>query len=134
MRRPVQHILFGVGAGTGLSGVLTKRAQISSVLTSIPSLPGLTLLTAGPVPPNPQELLGGAIFSQVMESTPAAFDVVIVDTPALRDSADAEVIATKAGGCLLSMRRHRTSREDLAAMQDCLAPSGITVVGAILND
>jgi chain length determinant protein tyrosine kinase EpsG len=134
MRRPVQHILFGVGTGTGLSGVLTKRAQITSVLTSIPSLPGLTLITAGPVPPNPQELLGGAIFQQVMESTPTAFDVVLVDTPALRDSADAEVIATKAGGCLLSLRRHRTSWQDIASMQESLAPSGITVVGAVLND
>jgi chain length determinant protein tyrosine kinase EpsG len=133
MRRPVQHSLFGVALGTGLSSVLTKRAQINSALRSIPSLPGLTLLTAGPIPPNPQELLGGAMFSYVMETTPSVFDVVIVDTPAVRENADAEVIAMRAGACLLSMQRHHTSCEDLAKVKEFLAPTGVVLLGAVLN-
>jgi chain length determinant protein tyrosine kinase EpsG len=134
MRSPVQHSLFGLGLGTGLSSVLTNRVPIKAALTSIPSLPGLTVMTAGPIPPNPQELLGSVMFNYVTETIPSVFDVVIVDSPALLESADAEVITTMTGGCLLSMRRHHTSCDDLAKVKDFLAPTGVVLVGAVLND
>ena len=133
LRRPVQHKLFAIDMGKGLSGVLSHRTAVKDAITTIPAMPGLTLLCAGPTPPNPQELLAGYLFNHVMEVAQQSCDIVIVDTPALLHSADAQIIVAKTGGCILSLWRHRSSLEDIAKVKDLLAPTGVTLLGTVLN-
>src|SRR5687768_9025258 len=91
---------FKVNTGGGLSSYLAGRTGLESIVR-IPSLLGLSLLPAGAVPPNPQELLGRSVFADLLQSLGNEFDVVIVDTPSASEYAEAQIIATEASGALI---------------------------------
>lgn len=131
MRHSRQQALFGLPNKDGLSTLLSGRS--GSVLRKIPALLDLSVLTAGPTPPNPQELLGREGFASVVEDMAAQFDVVLIDTPAAETSADAQRIAHLAKGALLMGRRHRTRLRELEALNASLTSTGAQVVGTVLN-
>lgn len=133
MRQGRQHQLFHVENYSGLSTVLAGRSPTAPVLR-LAELEALSILTAGPVPPNPQELLGRDVFPKLMEKFSQMFDVIIIDTPAGTDYADAQTIAARVGGALMVLRQDETSLEDASQYARNLAELGVTIVGAILND
>ncbi len=133
LRKPRQHELFKLGNSAGLSGLLAGRANTAAVVR-VPSLLGLSILPAGAVPPNPQELLGRAAFVETLFSLGRDFDVVIIDTPAGAEYADAQTIAVRAGAAVMLARKNQSSITDIAALTGSLQQSGATLVGSILND
>jgi protein-tyrosine kinase len=70
----------------------------------------------------------------LLELASEIYDVVIVDAPPILEYADAQMIASRAGGYVLVTRRHRTRMNDVSAVQERLAPSGATLLGAIVNE
>jgi protein-tyrosine kinase len=134
LRRPAQQRLFGLGAREGLSSLLAGRTNFKDLLRSVEPFSTLAVLCAGASPPNPHELLSTVRFSYLIETAPAAFDIVIVDAPPLLECSDGQVIAARAGGCLLVARRHRTSLADVEDAKLQLEPTGAAIVGAVLND
>ncbi|MFL6602480.1 MAG: chain length determinant protein tyrosine kinase EpsG [Steroidobacteraceae bacterium] len=134
LRRPVQHTLFGIGAVEGLSGLLAARGAFRDSLRVVEPFATLAVLCAGAIPPNPHELLSSVGFAYLVETAPAAFDIVIVDSPPLLEYSDGQLIAARAGGCLLVARRHQTSLTDIEDAKTQLEPTGAAVVGAVLND
>jgi receptor protein-tyrosine kinase len=132
MREGRQHQLFHVENYSGLSTVLAGRSQTAPVLR-LADLEALSILTAGPVPPNPQELLGRDVFPRLMEKFAKMFDVIIIDTPAGTAYADAQTIAARAGGALLVAHQHTTSLTAASQFGKNLADLGVNVVGAVLN-
>jgi receptor protein-tyrosine kinase len=84
--------MFKLERNVGLSGILADRAGLE-VAQHVPGLPNLAVLTAGPTPPNPQELLGRPSFGQLLIAAYGKFDVILIDTPCGTDYADAEIIA-----------------------------------------
>lgn len=132
LRRPRQHEIFGVPGRVGLSAVLAGRAGWEAV-TELKSVPGLWLLPAGAVPPNPQELLARPGFARLMAALQSSYDVILVDTPAAETCADAGTIAARAGAALLVACRDRSSVPRLAGLAEDLKQFGITIVGAVLN-
>jgi len=133
-RSPSQHALFGISGELGLADVLLGRCSVEKAVVSIAQLNGLAVLGAGPVPPNPHELLSGRALQYLLDLAREIFDIVIIDSPPILDFADAQMIAARAGGYLLVTRRHRTKMADIEAAQERLEPAGATVVGAIVND
>jgi len=132
MRNPRQHALFGLDNRAGLSTFLAGRAG-TDVIAPIAQLNGLCVLPAGPVPPNPQELLGRPIFHKFLTELDKQFDVVILDTPAGKNSADAQTIASRACGALMVVRKDRTPIRAARALADYLVGSGAALMGAVLN-
>ncbi len=132
LRAPRQHELFKLGNSTGLSGLLAGRPSAEAVVR-VPSLLGLSVLPAGHVPPNPQELLGRAAFVETLYALGRDFDVIIIDTPAASDYADAQTIAARAGAGLMLARKNQSSIPDLVELTRSLQQSGATLVGSILN-
>ena len=133
LRTPRQHELFKLRNNAGLSGLLAGRANAEAVVR-VPSLLGLSLLPAGAIPPNPQELLGRPAFIETLLTVSRDFDVVIIDTPAASEYADAQTIAVRAGAALMLARKNRSSLPDLAQLTGSLQQSGATLVGSVLND
>ncbi len=134
MRRPRQHDIFGIEdkSGTGLSGVLSGRAE-TNVIRPIESLPSLYLLPVGVIPPNPLELVQRPAFDMLLNELAQKFDYIIVDTPAAAHGADARVIAAKCGAALTIARKNVT---DLSAMQTLinqLEKGCHTFCGTVLN-
>jgi chain length determinant protein tyrosine kinase EpsG len=133
LRRPSQHLLFGLNPTVGLSDLLVGRATLASTLVDVPSFQTLTVMCSGALPPNPQELLGRLAFSYLLESAPATYDVVVVDTSPVLDSADAQLVAARVGGCVLATRRHVTAVSDIEETKAALEPSGVKIVGAVIR-
>ena len=133
LRNARQHELFKLGKSAGLSGILADRAGLEAAL-QVPGLNGLHVLPAGAVPPNPQELLGRAAFGALLQAAAEQFDVVIIDTPAGTDYADAEIIASRAGAAVVVTRKNKSRVPDAALLARRLQDSGVVLVGSILND
>jgi receptor protein-tyrosine kinase len=133
-RAAKQHELFGLTGALGLSTVLAGRSALPDALATIKPFADLMLLTAGPAPPNPQELLSRDAFSHLLQTASADFDVIVIDTPPLLQFADAQLIAAHAGGCVLTTRRHRTSLADIERCKLQLGATGAAIVGTIIVD
>ena len=133
LRCPSQQQLFAIPDTDGLSTLLAGRGSLDELLTPIAPFSHLWLLGAGPAAPNPQELLSQLTFAYLLETLPARFDVVIVDTPPALDFADAQIIAGRCGGCLLVARRHQTRYSDLEKTGAQIEPSGARSLGAVLT-
>jgi len=125
--------LFKLGKSAGLSGILAGRAGLEAI-QPVPGLPGLSVLPAGAVPPNPQELLGRTAFGELLQTASQQFDVVIIDTPAGGDYADAEIIASRAGAAVLVARKNKSLVPQATLLARRLQDSGVALVGSVLND
>jgi len=133
LRTPRQHELFKLGNHAGLSDMLAGRIGPEAVVR-VPSLLGLSVLPAGAEPPNPQELLGRPAFIELLQSISRDFDIVIIDTPAANEYADAKTIAVRAGAALMLARKNQSSTTDIAELTRSLQQSGAILVGSVLND
>ena len=133
LRRPRQHRLFNLGNHAGLSDMLIGRAGHETVV-GIGALRDLSVLPAGAIAPNPQELLGRQRFSSVLQSLGEDFDVIIIDTPAASACADAHTVAVRAGAALLVARQDSSSVPQMAHLTHGLREFGVTLVGSVLND
>jgi protein-tyrosine kinase len=128
-----QNTLFKLGKSAGLSAILANRAGLE-VAQLIPGLPGLAVLPAGATPPNPQELLGRPAFGDLLRVASQQFDVIIIDTPAGTEFADAEITAARAGAALLVARKNTSLVPQASQLARRLQDSGVALVGSVLND
>jgi len=133
LRNPVQHKIFNLDESRGLSDILVGRAGLD-VVTKIESFVDLTVLGAGTVPPNPQELLSRSNFTDFMNQAMSHYDVVIVDTAPAADTSDAQAVAGRCRGALLVSRLNETRLSELKNIRDQLTVSGVQIVGAVVND
>jgi receptor protein-tyrosine kinase len=134
LREPQQHRLFGLGACNGLTELIGERCEVDEALQKIEPFEKLTVMPTGAQPPNPQELLSGSVFADVLEDLVQAFDVVIVNTPPLLDFADAAIVSQRAGACVLTARRHVTPTADLNRSKALLRPTGASLLGVVINE
>lgn len=132
LRNPRQHTLFGLDNREGLSQLLAERATESS-LSKVPKFRDLTVLTSGPMPPNPQELICCSTFQSLMNQWQQQYDAVLIDTPALGQAVDGQSVAGRAQGALLVARKDHTRLEDLTELQEMLEAASAKMVGAVVN-
>ncbi|MEO6080237.1 MAG: polysaccharide biosynthesis tyrosine autokinase [Steroidobacteraceae bacterium] len=134
LRRPCQHKLFNIDNSAGLSALLTGRALGRDVVRRINPELRLYVLPAGMLPPNPQELLLRPAFELVLTRLAEQFDVIILDTPPANESADAQILAARAGAAILVARRNYSKVADLEATMGSFSEIGVTVVGSVINE
>jgi receptor protein-tyrosine kinase len=133
LRNPRQHELFFLENKVGFSTVLSGRSREDAIV-HIPDLAGLCVLPAGPVPPNPLELLNRLNFDEFMIQVQATFDVIIIDTPSLSAGEDAAMIAVRTGAALAVARSTQTKVSAFTDLVQGLMNAGVAVVGSVLNE
>jgi chain length determinant protein tyrosine kinase EpsG len=133
MRHPRQHQFFNIDNSVGLSALLTGRAGREIARRIHPQL-RLFVLPAGINPPNPQELLARPVFDVVLNLFSSQFGLVIIDTPAATETADAQILASYAGNAIVVARRNHTRQAKLVATMEILAESGVNVVGSVISE
>src|SRR5882672_2462250 len=133
LRNPRQHKLFALDERAGLSTVLSGRAGLEAV-QRIPSLSHLSVLPAGVLPPNPQELVTRPAFAQLLRRLEPHVAVIILDSPAAAESADAQTLAVRAGAALLVARKNVTRMARAKRVADSVLQAKGTIVGAVYND
>lgn len=133
MREPRQHFLFYLENKIGFSTLLAGRSREEAIVR-IPDLAGLSVLPAGPTPPNPLELLNRLNFDEFMIQAKNAYDVIIVDTPAMSTGEDAAMIAVRTGAALALARSGTTEVAAFSDMVRGLMDAGVAIVGSVLNE
>ncbi len=133
MRHPCQHQIFNFDNSIGLSALLTGRATREIARRIDPQL-RLFVAPAGILPPNPQELLERPVFNVILDHFAQQFSVVLLDTPAASETADAQILAARAGTALMVVRRDHTRHEQLLAAMQNLTQTGVNVIGSVLNE
>lgn len=133
LRRPRVQECFGLGNAVGLTSVLVGDVPISRAIQQVPGVSDISVLAAGPIPPNPSELLAGQRIGEILVAVSSLADVVLVDTPPALAATDAALISERVDATVIVVSAGRTTRDQLArtieAMQRVRAP----LVGVVLN-
>lgn len=117
---------------SGLSTVLAGRTPELPV-RNVTGYPQLRVLDAGPVPPNPLELLADPALRNLLSELREHFQIIILDTPTSQTSADATVIARQAGMAVMVARRDLSRLELLQKLHRELVSHGVTLLGTVYN-
>jgi succinoglycan biosynthesis transport protein ExoP len=132
LRRPRVTRYMGLVGGAGLANVLAGTADLDEVTQ--PWGDGkLSVLAAGPMPPNPSEMLGSAQMRSLLETLRETQDYVVIDTPPLLPVTDAAVLSVLADGCVITTRFGKTRREQLAEAAATLSRIDAKLLGVVLN-
>ena len=131
-RAPRQQSIFNISDRFGLSSVLSGRADLSAAVP-VTGLTGLAVLPAGPLPPNPLELLSRPGFVNLIAKAQAEYDMVLIDTPPATGYADAQSIVFRAGDALLVSRKDQTRIGDTERTVRDLSDASGRVVGTLMN-
>ncbi len=133
MRRPILHKIFEVPNDVGLTNtLLTSKVELNGSLVKT-HVPNLNLLTTGPLPPNPSELLGSQRMQRLMEALKEQHDVVILDSPPVLAVTDPAVLASYVDGVILVVGAGETRRAAAQRAVDHLQQVGARVLGVALN-
>jgi capsular exopolysaccharide synthesis family protein len=132
MRRPTVHKYLDLIAPVGFSTVLSGQSTLDEALQKAP-FPGLTVLTAGAIPPNPSELLGSLTAKKLLDEMRSKFDYVIIDSTPLLAVTDAAILSAAADGVLVVCRFAQTKRDQLIHAVSSLRDVGASVIGAVFT-
>jgi len=133
LRKPGIHRLFDLPNTSGLTSLLRSDDVSLDDVAQATEEEHLRVVTTGPLPPNPAELLGSRRMQAILERLAAAADLVIVDSPPLQAVTDAAILASVTDGTLLVIDAGRTRRDAAGRGREALAKSGARVLGAALN-
>jgi polysaccharide biosynthesis transport protein len=133
LRRPRLHRVFRGAKNVGLVNYLAANAPLEQIVQPT-EVPNLFTILAGPIPPNPSELLGSDRMKLLIQEIRSRYAFVIFDSPPVLAVADAIVLSAGADGVILCVHGGRTPRELVARSAERLRQSKIPVLGAILNN
>lgn len=132
LRRAKLSEYMGMESGVGLTSVLIGEAQLADVLQPLADTT-TTLLAAGPVPPNPSELLGSPAMQTLLAELRSMFDYVIIDTPPLLPVTDAAVVSKLVDGMVLTVGAGIVRREHLTRSLEILDTVEARLLGILVN-
>ncbi len=132
LRRPRLHKVFEISNRIGTVTALTGGASLAQA-TQVTQVPNLTVMTSGPIPPNPSELLSSAKMDSLIDEARRLFDFVIIDAPPVLAVADPMIVARHVDGLVLTVASGRLRRDHARAARSRLQLAGIKVLGLVLN-
>ena len=135
MRRPRLHQVFGIENRAGLSSLLSSEITTNELLSVVNRYreSNIYLLSSGPIPPNPAELLGSEQMRSLVARACADFKYVIIDSPPIASFTDGVLISAIVDGVLLVVQGGKTSRQVVKRTRQMLHEIGAKVIGVVLN-
>lgn len=133
MRSPSQHEIFELSNARGLSNYLSGEDDLSTLIQAEHSNSNLSILSAGPTPPNAAELLTSARLPKLLRELAAMYDHVIVDAPPVMGLADTPLIAHEVEGCIFVVESHKTQATMAQVAVGRLRDSQARLLGALLT-
>jgi len=136
MRRPRLHSVFDLENGLGLSTLLSSETSEAEILKAVKLDPGtkLNLLTSGPIPPNPAELIGSEQMADLLKVLQNHFTHVVVDSPPIASFTDGVLIASMVDGVILVVNAGKSSRQIVRRSRQILTDIGARIFGVVLNN
>ncbi|MFD1772539.1 CpsD/CapB family tyrosine-protein kinase [Paenibacillus rhizophilus] len=133
MRKPTGHRTFSLSNRYGLSSLLSQQANLDEVIQGS-EVPNLSIITSGPIPPNPAEMLASNRMSAVLQELRQRFDIILIDTPPLLAVTDAQIMATKSDGVIMVVSYGRVKRDIAVKAKANLDRVGCRVLGVVMNN
>ena len=134
LRRPRLHAQFELPNVKGLTTCLSGEKDLDSLIQSNPKTPHLKVLTSGPVPPNPAELLGSEEMRKLLGLLSERFAHIIIDSPPAISFTDASILSTMVDGVMLVVHGGRSSRAVVRRAKQQLLDVGANIFGVVLNN
>ena len=134
MRKPRIHKVFEADGenGKGLSNYLSGIAELKMIVKKT-EVPNLYYIPAGPIPPNPSELLGSKLFTTMLQALATKFDHIILDSPPVLGFADAAIISSAIDGVILVAAGGKTPKETLQHAKEALQQVNAKILGVVIN-
>ncbi len=132
MRKAIQHNIFGLDNQAGLANLIVGNADLESVIQDT-NIPNLKLVSCGPTPPNPIELLKSQRMEEILSELRAACDVLLCDSPPILPVADSLILASKLDGVLFVADLDHTPRDVIRQAQEQLSKLSVPLLGLICN-
>ncbi|WP_341805420.1 CpsD/CapB family tyrosine-protein kinase [Priestia megaterium] len=132
LRKPSIHYIFRTENTKGLTSVLTNRFGIETAITKT-GISNLSILTSGPIPPNPAELLNSESMRSIMQDLKNKFDYLIFDTPPTLSVTDSQVLSNKCDGIVIVISSGKTTIEEAKNTKKLLSNTGAHLLGVVLN-
>jgi capsular exopolysaccharide synthesis family protein len=134
LRRPRLHTQFEVANSKGLTTWLSGEKNLDNLLQVCAKTPNLKVLTSGPVPPNPAELLGSEEMRRLLGLLSQRFAHIIIDSPPAISFTDASILSTMVDGVVLVVHGGRSSRAVVRRAKQQLLDVGAHIFGVVLNN
>ena len=133
LRKPTVHYTFRINNLQGLSNILIGDISLEeAVVTS--EVENLDIISCGPIPPNPSELLGSRKMQELIEEAKQSYDMVIIDTPPVLAVTDSQILSNFVDGAILVVRSKATEIEAAQKSIEALQAVNANILGTILND
>ncbi|MEW4209518.1 CpsD/CapB family tyrosine-protein kinase [Priestia megaterium] len=133
LRKPTGHYTFRLENHIGLTNVLTRQSTLAQAVQES-EIPHLSVLTSGPIPPNPSELLASAQMAELLKEMKEQFDMVIFDTPPILAVADAQILANQVDGTILVVSSGKTEKDAALKSKELLSNAQGKLLGVVLNN
>ena len=132
LRKPSIHLVFGEDNSKGLSNLLAKQTDITNFIKKSP-IENLSIITAGPIPNNPSELLASKQMDSLLEELKQNYDIILFDTSPALSLIDAKIIAAKCDGTLLVVKFGKVKRNIAKKVQKELVLAKVNLLGVVWN-
>ena len=133
MRKPIVFRTFNVHNNSGLSTLITSRETTLKDVVQHVHDAGVDIISSGPIPPNPSELLNSKRMNEIIEMLENAYDLVLFDMPPVVSVTDAQIMATKTDGVVFIVRRGIAHMEDVKHAKELLDMVQANVLGVVFN-
>lgn len=132
LRKPTVHYSFSLSNIEGLTRVLTKEDSLEEAIYKT-TIPNLDILTSGPIPPNPSELLNSKAMERVIEELKQLYEYIIFDTPPLLVVTDSQVMASKCDGVVMVVSSGKTKKDRAMRAKGLLEKANSLLLGVVVN-
>lgn len=132
LRKPTAHYTFQQENFKGLTTVLTKQSELFETINST-RIANLDILTSGPIPPNPAELLSSRAMEELLAAAYKQYDMVVFDTPPVLAVTDAQVLANQCDGTILVVASGSTDKDSAVKAKELLEAAKAKLLGVVLN-
>ncbi|MGG0518659.1 CpsD/CapB family tyrosine-protein kinase [Priestia aryabhattai] len=133
LRKPTGHYTFRLENHIGLTNVLTRQSTLAQAVQES-EIPHLSVLTSGPIPPNPSELLASFQMAELLKEMKEQFDMIIFDTPPILAVADAQILANQVDGTILVVSSGKTEKDAALKSKELLSNAKGKLLGVVLNN
>ena len=133
LRKPTMHYTFEKSNSPGLTNLLSGHWHINEIVKES-GINGLHLITCGPIPSNPAELLGSSSMDIFIKEIKERYDIIIFDAPPALSVSDAQILSNKCDGTILVISSGRTEKKNAVKAKDSLETSKAKIIGTILNN
>lgn len=132
LRKPSQHKNFKLDNSVGVSNYLTNQSNFEEMIKDC-AVSNLFIITSGPIPPTPVELLSSENMDLLMEQAYEKFDIVLLDSPPVIGISDALVLAQHAEATLFTIAYNQTKKDNILASFKRLQQSGSNIIGGLFT-